>query len=66
MRSPKIEVLNISPDTLLFMLDDTGHETLAGNHTVYGLGLLPRYRRHAFRLEKRPIFFGCPLPASRL
>lgn len=38
MRNQKIEVPNISPDTLLFMLDDTGHETLAGNHTVYGLG----------------------------
>ncbi len=38
MRSRPIEVPNISPDTLLFMLDDTGHETLAGNHPVYGLG----------------------------
>lgn len=37
MRKPKIEVPDISPDTLLFLLDDTGHETLAGNHTVYGL-----------------------------
>jgi hypothetical protein len=37
MHSRKVEVPNISPDTLLFMLDDTGHETLAGNHTVYGL-----------------------------
>jgi hypothetical protein len=38
MRKPKIEVPNIFPDTLLFMLDDTGHEALAGNHTFYGLG----------------------------
>jgi hypothetical protein len=38
MSTPKIEVPNIFPDTLLFMLDDTGHETLAGNHTFYGLG----------------------------
>jgi hypothetical protein len=38
MRKPKIEVPDIFPDTLLFMLDYTGHETLAGNHTVYGLG----------------------------
>jgi hypothetical protein len=38
MRTVKIEVPNIFPDTLLFMLDDTGHEALAGNHTFYGLG----------------------------
>jgi hypothetical protein len=38
MRKPKIEIPEIFPDTLLFMLDDTGHETLAGNHTFYGLG----------------------------
>jgi len=38
MRKRVIEVPDIDPDTLLFMLDDTGHETLAGNHTFYGLG----------------------------
>jgi hypothetical protein len=38
MRTPKIEVPDIFPDTLLFMLDDTGHETLSGDHTFYGLG----------------------------
>jgi hypothetical protein len=38
MRKPNIQVPHIFPDTLLFMLDDTGHETLAGNHTFYGLG----------------------------
>jgi hypothetical protein len=38
MRKPKIEVADIRPDTLLFMIDDTGHETLAGNQPYYGLG----------------------------
>jgi hypothetical protein len=48
MRKPKIEVPDIFPDTLLFLLDDTGHETLAGNHTVYGLGGI------ALRAENNP------------
>jgi hypothetical protein len=32
------EELNPDADDLLVFVDDTGHETSAGNHGVYGLG----------------------------
>ena len=49
MRKPKYEVADIRPDTLLFMIDDTGHETLAGDHPYYGLAGI------ALRAENNPV-----------
>jgi hypothetical protein len=35
---PPTDALNVHNDSLLVFIDDTGHETLAGDHAYYGLG----------------------------
>lgn len=49
----KWEHLQTEPECLLVFVDDTGHEQLAGNHLVYGLGGIAMLARR-YELEVRP------------